>query len=113
MKEITAIFRSEKLDEIKEALAQADIKGITVIDVKGRGEQLGISEKYRGSTYKIDLIPKTMIMTVVHDESVEKTVDAICKTAQTGNYGDGKIFIKNVEETIRIRTNERGDTALD
>ncbi|WP_455644775.1 P-II family nitrogen regulator [Methanosphaera sp.] len=112
MKEIIAIIRNERLDAVKDALEKIDCKGITVMDVKGRGEQLGIEENYRGSSYRIDLLPKVKISTVVPDESVEKVIQAISEAAQTGNVGDGKIFITNVEEVIRIRTGERGDQAI-
>ena len=112
MKEVTAIVRNERLDAVKEALEKVNCKGITVIDVKGRGEQLGIEEKYRGKSYRIDLLPKVKIVTVVHDNAVDEVVNTIIEAAQTGHIGDGKIFIKNVEEGIKIRTNERGDDAL-
>lgn len=112
MKQITAIIRTERLDAVKEALEKIDCKGITVVDVKGRGEQLGIEEKYRGKSYRIDLLPKVKIVTVVHDNIVDEVVNAICEAARTGHIGDGKIFITNVEEVIKIRTGERGDDAL-
>ena len=112
MKEVTAIIRSERLDAVKEALENAECNGITVIDVKGRGEQLGIEEKYRGKSYRIDLLPKVKIVTVVHDSAVDSIVKTISEAARTGNIGDGKIFISNVEEVIKIRTGERGDDAL-
>lgn len=112
MKEITAIIRTERLDAVKDSLENIGCKGITVMDVKGRGEQLGIEEKYRGNSYRIDLLPKVQVVTVVHDEEVEKAVTSICEAAKTGHVGDGKIFIKNVEDVIRIRTNERGENAL-
>ncbi len=112
MKKITAIIRTERLDAVKEALEKIDCKGITVVDVKGRGEQLGIEEKYRGKSYRIDLLPKVKLVTVIHDNIVEDVIKAICEAAQTGNFGDGKIFITDVEEVIKIRTGERGDDAL-
>ncbi len=112
MKQITAVIRSERLDAVKDGLERVGINGITVIEVKGRGEQLGIEEKYRGSVYKIDLLPKTQIVTVVSDEYVDKAIEAICHAAHTDSVGDGKIFITNVEEVVRIRTDERGDDAL-
>lgn len=107
MKQITAIIRPERLDTVKDALEKINCKGITVTDVKGRGEQLGIEEKYRGKSYRIDLLPKVKIETVIHDDTVEEVVNAICEAARTGNMGDGKIFISNIEEIIKIRTNER------
>lgn len=112
MKEVTAIIRNERLDAVKSALEKAGCKGVTVIDVKGRGEQLGIEENYRGTSYRIDLLPKVKIVTVIPDEDVDKAVTAICEAAKTGHVGDGKIFITNVDEVIRIRTDERGDNAL-
>lgn len=112
MKQVTAIIRSERLDTVKDALEKVDCKGITVVDVKGRGEQLGIEEKYRGKSYRIDLLPKVKIVTVVHDEVVDKIVETICEAARTGHMGDGKIFVTNIEEVIKIRTNQRGDDAL-
>lgn len=107
MKQITAIIRPERLDTVKDALEKIDCKGITVTDVKGRGEQLGIEEKYRGKSYRIDLLPKVKIETVISDDTVEEVVNAICEAARTGNMGDGKIFISNIEEVVKIRTNER------
>ncbi|MEE1116957.1 MAG: P-II family nitrogen regulator [Methanosphaera sp.] len=107
MKQITAIIRPERLDTVKDALEKINCKGITVTDVKGRGEQLGIEEKYRGKSYRIDLLPKVKIETVIQDDTVEEVVNAICEAARTGNMGDGKIFISNIEEVIKIRTNER------
>lgn len=112
MKEITSIIRTERLDAVKDALEDIGCKGITVIDVKGRGEQLGIEESYRGNSYRIDLLPKVQIVSVVSDDEVDKAVNAICEAAKTGHVGDGKIFIKNIEEVVRIRTGEHGDEAL-
>ena len=112
MKQITAIFRNERLDAVKDALEKINCKGITVMDVKGRGEQLGIEENYRGNSYRIDLLPKIKIVTVVPDNNVENVITAITEGAKTGNVGDGKIFITNIDEVVRIRTNERGDKAL-
>lgn len=112
MKQITAIFRNERLDAVKDALEKINCKGITVMDVKGRGEQLGIEENYRGNSYRIDLLPKIKIVTVVPDDNVENVITAITEAAKTGNVGDGKIFITNIDEVVRIRTNERGDKAL-
>ena len=107
MKMITAIIRPEKLDTVKDELTKVNCKGITVTDVKGRGEQLGIEEKYRGRSYRIDLLPKVKIETVIQDDIVEDVIKAICEAACTGHMGDGKIFVSNVEEVIKIRTNER------
>ena len=112
MKEITAIIRTERLDAVKDSLEEIGCKGITVMEVKGRGKQLGVEEKYRGNSYRIDLLPKVQIMTVVKDSDVEKAIETICQAARTGHVGDGKIFVKNIEEVVRIRTAERGDEAL-
>ena len=108
MKEIIAIIRPSKLDEVKQALEDIKCHGITVTEVKGRGRQLGITESYRGSDYRIDLLPKTRLEIIVQDSEVKEVVDTIVKTAQTGDIGDGKIFISSVEDVVRIRTGERG-----
>ncbi|MDP2836112.1 MAG: P-II family nitrogen regulator [Methanobacteriaceae archaeon] len=112
MKEIVAIIRPEKLEDVKKALEEIGCNGVTVVEVKGRGRQLGITESYRGSDYRIDLLPKTRLEIIINDEDVEKITDAIVKTAQTGDIGDGKIFISTVEEVIRIRTGESGEKAV-
>ncbi|GAB6055668.1 P-II family nitrogen regulator [Methanobacterium alkalithermotolerans] len=112
MKEIVAIIRPEKLQKVKNALEDAECNGITVTEVKGRGRQLGITESYRGSNYKVDLLPKTKLEVIVKDENLDKLIEVIVKNAQTGDIGDGKIFISNVEDVVRIRTNERGENAV-
>lgn len=112
MKEIVAIIRPEKLEEVKNALEEAGCHGMTVTEVRGRGRQLGITESYRGRDYRIDLIPKTKIEIVVNDEDLEKVIDTIVKSAQTGDIGDGKIFISGVEDVVRIRTGESGKKAV-
>jgi nitrogen regulatory protein P-II 1 len=112
MKEITAIIRPDKLEVVKEALQEIQCKGVTVTEVKGRGRQLGITESYRGRDYKVDLLPKTRLEIVVNDEDTEKVITAIVKTAQTGDIGDGKIFISPVDDVVRIRTGERGQKAV-
>ena len=112
MKKIVAIIRPNKLDSVKDALEEVGCKGMTVVEVKGRGRQLGITESYRGTDYCIDMLPKTRLEIVVKDEDTEKVIDTLVKTAQTGNIGDGKIFISPVEEVVRIRTGERGDDAV-
>lgn len=112
MKEITAVIRPDKLEVVKEALQEIQCNGVTVTEVKGRGRQLGITESYRGRDYKVDLLPKTRLEIIVNDEDVDKVVDTIVKTAQTGDIGDGKIFVAPVEEVIRIRTGERGEKAV-
>jgi nitrogen regulatory protein P-II 1 len=112
MKEIIAIIRPSKLDEVKQALEDIKCHGITVTEVKGRGRQLGITESYRGSDYRIDLLPKTRLEIIVQDAEVKEVVDNIVKTAQTGDIGYGKIFISSVEDVVRIRTGERGEKAV-
>ena len=112
MKRIVAIIRQEKFDDVKRALMEAGCDGMTVTEVKGRGSQKGIRQSYRGSSYCVDLIPKTRIEIVVKDEGLDLLVDAIKKGAHTGNIGDGKIFIQPVENVIRIRTGEEGDGAV-
>jgi nitrogen regulatory protein P-II 1 len=112
MKEIVAIIRPNKLEDVKNALEEIGCHGMTITEVKGRGRQLGITESYRGTDYCIDMLPKTKLEIVVKDKDVEKVINAIVKTAQTGNIGDGKIFISPVEEVVRIRTGERGDKAV-
>lgn len=112
MKRIIAIIRQEKFEDVKSALAEIGCEGMTVSEVKGRGSQQGIKESYRGSSYCIDLIPKTRVEVVVNDEDLDLIVETIRKGAYTGNIGDGKIFIQEVENVIRIRTGEEGDTAV-
>jgi nitrogen regulatory protein P-II 1 len=112
MKKIEAIIRPFKLDEVKEALVEEGIKGLTISEVRGYGRQKGHTETYRGSEYQIEFIPKMKIEIVVDDPLVEKVVDAILKTAKTGQVGDGKIFISEIQEVIRIRTEESGNQAL-
>ena len=112
MKRIVAIIRQEKFDDVKRALVEAGCEGMTVTEVKGRGSQQGIRQSYRGSSYCVDLIPKTRIEIVVKDEGLDLLVDAIKKGAHTGNIGDGKIFIQPVDNVIRIRTGEEGDDAV-
>ncbi|MBE6507965.1 MAG: P-II family nitrogen regulator [Methanobrevibacter sp.] len=112
MKSIIAIIRQEKFNEVKNALLEVGCEGMNVSEVKGRGSQRGIRESYRGSSFCIDLIPKTRVEIVVKDEDVDSIVDAIRNSAYTGNIGDGKIFIFPVENVIRIRTGEEGDSAI-
>ena len=112
MKKIEAIIRPFKLDEVKEALVEEGVRGLTISEVRGYGRQKGHTETYRGSEYRIEFIPKIKIEVVVEDDSVDKVVDAILKTAKTGQVGDGKIFISSVSEVIRIRTDESGKDAL-
>jgi nitrogen regulatory protein PII len=112
MKKIECIIRPEKLDEVKEALNEAGIMGLTVTDVLGCGRQKGRKEVYRGIEYTLNLLPKIKIETVVKDEDIEKIAKIIIETAKTGLIGDGKIFISTIEDVYRIRTGETGDTAI-
>jgi nitrogen regulatory protein P-II 1 len=112
MKKIEAIIREEKLQEIRIALEEAGFIGMTVFDVKGRGAQGGISLQWRVGDYRIDLLPKKMIMLVVKDQDCPKVTNIICKVGQSGAAGDGKIFVSTVDEVIRVRTEESGETAL-
>ena len=112
MKKIEAIIKPFKLDEVKEALHEVGLQGITVIEAKGFGRQKGHTELYRGAEYVVDFLPKVKIELIVDDEMVEGAVEAIQQAAHTGRIGDGKIFITNVEEAIRIRTGETGSEAV-
>jgi nitrogen regulatory protein PII len=112
MKLITAIIKPFKLEEVKTALAEINIEGMTVTEVKGFGRQKGHTEIYRGSEYTVDFLPKVKIEIATTDAQAPKAVDAIVKSAKTGKIGDGKIFVTAIEEVIRIRTDERGDTAI-
>jgi nitrogen regulatory protein P-II 1 len=112
MKRIEAIIRPFKLDEVKDALAEVAISGMTVTEVKGFGRTGGKKEVYRGSAYVVDFVPKVKIDIVVADAQVESAIDAIRKSAETGRIGDGKIFVSTIDEAIRIRTGERGEDAI-
>jgi nitrogen regulatory protein P-II 1 len=112
MKLITAIIKPFKLDEVREALNEVNITGLTVTDVKGFGRQKGHTELYRGAEYVVDFLPKVKIEVVVDDSIAEQTIEAIIKSARTGKIGDGKIFVANVEQVIRIRTGETGSEAV-
>ncbi|HSZ11789.1 MAG TPA: P-II family nitrogen regulator [Rhizomicrobium sp.] len=112
MKKIEAIIKPFKLDEVKEALQEIGVQGITVTEAKGFGRQKGHTELYRGAEYVVDFLPKVKIEIVTTDERAQTCVDAILKAARTGRIGDGKIFILNVEEAIRIRTGETGADAI-
>ena len=112
MKKIEAIIKPFKLDEVKDALSEIGLKGITVIEAKGFGRQKGHKELYRGAEYTIDFTPKIEIEVVVGDDLAEQCVDAVCKAAQTGQIGDGKIFISQLDDAIRIRTGETGPEAI-
>src|ERR687897_427052 len=112
MKKIEAIIKPFKLDEVKEALQEVGLQGITVTEAKGFGRQKGHTELYRGAEYVVDFLPKVKIEIVLGDDMVENAVEAIRKAAQTGRIGDGKIFVSSVEEAIRIRTGETGSDAI-
>lgn len=112
MKLIKAIIKPFKLDDVRESLSEIGVTGITVSEVKGFGRQKGHTELYRGAEYVVDFLPKVKIETVVEDDIVDKVIDAISKAASTGKIGDGKIFVMNVEQAVRIRTGETGDEAL-
>ena len=112
MKKIEAIIKPFKLDEVKEALQEIGLQGITVIEAKGFGRQKGHTELYRGAEYVVDFLPKVKIEVVLSDEMLDKAVEAIQKAAKTGRIGDGKIFISTIEQAIRIRTGESGRDAI-
>ncbi len=112
MKRVEAIIKPFKLDDVKEALAEVGIQGLTAVEVKGFGRQKGHTELYRGAEYVVDFLPKVKIEVVVADDQVHKVVEAIERAARTGRIGDGKIFVIPVDEVVRIRTGERGQDAL-
>ncbi len=112
MKKIEAIVKPFKLDEVKEALHEVGIKGITVTEAKGFGRQKGHTELYRGAEYVVDFLPKIKIEIAVSDEMVDKAVQAVVEAANTGRIGDGKIFVLDIEQAVRIRTGERGPAAV-
>jgi nitrogen regulatory protein P-II 1 len=112
MKKIEAIIKPFKLEEVKDALSQIGIEGMTVSEVKGFGRQKGHTEIYRGSEYKVDFLPKIKIEIVLPDNRVDNAVAAIVSSAKTGKIGDGKVFVSDVEEIIRIRTEEKGEAAI-
>jgi nitrogen regulatory protein P-II 1 len=112
MKKIEAIVKPFTLDALKQELGQAGIKGLTAYEVKGFGRQKGHTEMYRGTEYTVDFLPKLKLEILVHDDQLTSVVDAIIKSSSTGKIGDGKIFITNIEDVIRIRTREHGDAAI-
>ena len=112
MKRITAIIKPFKLDEVREALAEVGVTGLTVTEVKGFGRQKGHTELYRGAEYVVDFLPKVKVEVVVTDTSLDASLDAIVRGARTGRIGDGKIFVTAVEQVIRIRTGETGNEAI-
>ncbi len=112
MKKIEAIIKPFKLDEVREALSEIGVTGLTVTEVKGFGRQKGHTELYRGAEYVVDFLPKVKIEIVVSDNLVDQAVEAIVNAARTGKIGDGKIFVTDIEQVVRIRTGETGDTAI-
>jgi nitrogen regulatory protein P-II 1 len=112
VKKIEAVIKPFKLDEVKEALHEVGLQGLTVLEAKGFGRQKGHTELYRGAEYVVDFLPKVKIEVVCDDDRVERAIEAIVLAARTGRIGDGKIFVTNLEEVVRIRTGERGDQAI-
>lgn len=112
MKQVVAVIKPHKLDDVKDALKEAGVQGMTVVDAKGFGRQRGQTEVYRGAEYEIEFIPKIRIELVVAESQLDAAVEAIRSAAQTGKIGDGKIFVLNVERALRIRTGEEGEDAL-
>ena len=112
MKMVTAVIKPFKLDDVREELSAIGVQGITVSEVKGFGRQKGHTELYRGAEYVVDFLPKTKVEVAVSDELAEQTIEAISASAQTGNIGDGKIFVTSLEQSVRIRTGETGEAAL-
>ena len=112
MKMITAIIKPFKLDDVRDALAEVGVQGMTVTEVRGFGRQKGHTELYRGAEYVVDFLPKLKLEIAVPDDRVEAVVDAICESAVSGRIGDGKIFVQPIDQAIRIRTGEQGDDAL-
>ena len=112
MKRITAIIKPFKLDEVREALAEVGVTGLTVTEVKGFGRQKGHTELYRGAEYVVDFLPKVKVEVVLPDNQTERAIEAIVKAARTGRIGDGKIFVNQIDEVVRIRTGETGEAAI-
>jgi nitrogen regulatory protein P-II 1 len=112
MKKVEAIIRIFKLDDVKEALTENGIRGMTVTEVRGFGRQKGQTERYRGSEYRVDFVPKVKVEVTCADDALQKVIDAILRAAQTGQIGDGKIFVSDLQDVIRIRTGESGQDAL-
>ena len=112
MKKIEAVVKPFKLDEVRESLSDSGVTGLTVTEVKGFGRQKGHTELYRGAEYVVDFLPKVKIEVIVGEATVERAIEAICKAARTGKIGDGKIFVTAVEQVVRIRTGESGESAI-
>jgi len=112
MKKIEAVIKPFKLDEVREALSEIGVTGLTVTEVKGFGRQRGHTELYRGAEYVVDFLPKVKVTLIIGDNSVDRAIEAIIKAARTGKIGDGKIFVTNVDQVVRIRTGESGEQAI-
>ena len=112
MKKIEAIVRPEKVDEVRKALEKAGYPGVTISEVEGHGKQKGVTRQWRGESYKVDLLPKVKLEVVASDKDADRLISAITSSAKTGAVGDGKIFVSEVRDVVRIRTGERGDEAL-
>jgi len=112
MKKIEAVIRHFKLEDVKNALSEQGIRGMTIMEVRGFGRQKGHTEMYRGTEYSVDFVPKVKIEVVVPNDGVQKVIDTIMQSAQTGQIGDGKIFVLSLDETVRIRTGETGEEAV-
>ncbi len=112
MKKVEAIIKPFKLDDVKEALNEIGIQGMTITEVKGYGRQKGHKEIYRGAEYVVDFIPKIKIEVIIEDDWLDKVIDTICEAAKTGKLGDGKIFVINIEGAVRVRTGEKGKDAI-
>ena len=112
MHKIEAVIQPSKLDAVKDALVEIGVEGMTILEARGHGRQKGHTEFYRGREYSVDLLPKVKLEAVVSDELLERAIQAIATTARTGKIGDGKIFVSKIDEVIRIRNDERGETAL-
>ena len=112
MKKIEAIVRPEKVDDVRKSLEKAGYPGVTITEVEGHGKQKGVTRQWRGESYRLDLLPKVKLELVVADKDLERILSAVSSGAKTGSVGDGKIFISDVKEAVRIRTGERGDDAL-
>jgi nitrogen regulatory protein P-II 2 len=112
MKMVTAIIKPFKLDDVREALSEIGVQGLTTTEVKGFGRQKGHTELYRGAEYVVDFLPKVKLEIAIGDDQVDAVIDAVTKSAQSGKIGDGKIFVTNIEQAIRIRTGESGEEAL-
>ena len=112
MKKIEAIVRPEKVDDVRKALEKAGYPGVTITEVEGHGKQKGVTRQWRGESYKVDLLPKVKLEIVVSDKDADRTVGAVASAAKTGAVGDGKIFVSDIKDVVRIRTSDRGDDAL-